>query len=185
MPRWQDVFDEVVRDRRPALVGYAALFAIDRGDAEDLAHDAIVRTFARPRALRDAGTAEAYIRSAIRTSFVDAARRRRTWSSKAHLFVAIDDVRSPEHATAAVLDVRAALGELAPRERACAVLRYFDDLPVAEIAHELGLSPGAVKRYLSDATARLRVSLGPDAVLDEPAGTDEAVTLHRDGRSRS
>lgn len=185
MPHWQDVFDEVMRQRRPALVGYAALFTLDRRDAEDLVHDAIIRTFAKPRALTDVDTAEIYVRRVVRTTFLDAARKHRTWRSKAHLFVSDDDMPSPESATAAVLNVRAALAGLAPRERACAVLRYFDDLPVADIAHELGLSEGAVKRYLSDATARLRAVLGPDALDDHDRRPTTSITLDRNGRRQA
>lgn len=183
MPDWQDVLEQVVRDRRSSLVGYAALFTVDRALAEDLVHDALVRTFARPRDLTDVHTAEGYVRQAVRTTFLDHARKQRTWRSRAHLFAVADDAVSPEHATAAVLDVRAALAALPPRERACAVLRYFDDLPGAEIASELGLSPGAVKRYLSDATARLRVLLGPDAV--PPDDALDTIPVTRTGRSQA
>ena len=65
MPVWHHVLEEVLRDRRSALVGYAALFTLDRVDAEDLVHDAIVRTFARPRALTDVYAAEGYVRGTI------------------------------------------------------------------------------------------------------------------------
>ncbi|WP_309058317.1 sigma factor-like helix-turn-helix DNA-binding protein, partial [Streptomyces sp.] len=47
------------------------------------------------------------------------------------------------------------------RERACVVLRYYDDLPLADIAEALGVSVGAVKRYLSTGTRRLESLLGP------------------------
>jgi RNA polymerase sigma-70 factor (ECF subfamily) len=60
----------------------------------------------------------------------------------------------------AVLDVRAALADLPPRERACTVLRFYDDLTVAQIAAQLGLAEGTVKRYLADASARLAGVLG-------------------------
>ncbi|WP_421742792.1 RNA polymerase sigma factor [Cellulomonas sp.] len=168
MPAWHEVLEQVLRDRRSALVGYAALFTLDRRDAEDLVHDAIVRTFARPRALTDVHTAEGYVRSVIRSMFIDSARRRASWRGKVHLLADTGVAPSPENATAAVLDVRAAFAGLAPRERAVAVLRFFDDLTVPEIAHELDLSVGAVKRYLSDATGKLRSALGPDALPDDP-----------------
>ena len=60
--------------------------------------------------------------------------------------------------------MRQALAGLAPRVRACMVLRFFDDLTVPQIAHELGLADGTVKRYLADGSAALAVVLGePDA----------------------
>ena len=48
------------------------------------------------------------------------------------------------------------LQRLTPRERACIVLRYDEDRTVEQIATELGISAGAVKRYLSDALGKLR-----------------------------
>jgi RNA polymerase sigma-70 factor (ECF subfamily) len=63
--------------------------------------------------------------------------------------------------------VTEALAHLSPRERACVVLRYFDDLTVADIASELSLSTGATKRYLSDGAAKLRT------LLDLPPDDDE------------
>ena len=49
------------------------------------------------------------------------------------------------------------------------VLRYYDDLPVSEIAHHLKLATGTVKRYLHDGATQLRELLGTE---DPPADTD-------------
>ena len=51
--------------------------------------------------------------------------------------------------------VLGALRQLSPRQRACVVLRFYEDLPVAGIARALGLGEGTVKRYLSEGTALL------------------------------
>ena len=58
------------------------------------------------------------------------------------------------------------MARLTPRERACVVLRYFDDLTVRDIAVQLALSEGAVKRYLSDARRRLAPMLGATDAMD-------------------
>ncbi|MGY4644261.1 RNA polymerase sigma factor [Cellulomonas sp. URHB0016] len=165
MAHWRAVLEEVVRDRRSALVAYACLFVVDRRDAEDLVHEAVVRTFARPRSVPDPRAAEGYVRQAVRTAFLDQTRRRRTSQDAAHLLHDTSAVRAAEEAAAASVDVRRALALLSPRERACVVLRFFDDLTVPEIATSLRLSDGAVKRYLSDGTRKLRATLqvdGPD-----------------------
>ena len=108
--------------------------------------------------------AEAYVRRAIPSIVIDRSRKFRP--------VPRDPAEQP-HAAApasdrdAVMDVRSALRELAPRERACIVLRFYDDLTVAQIAAHLGLADGTVKRYLSDASAKLAGLLGSEIDLRE------------------
>ena len=68
--------------------------------------------------------------------------------------------------------------KLAPRERSCVVLRYYEDLKVDDIAQWLGISPGAVKRYLSDALAKMAVAMHergePAGAATEPQGAPHA-----------
>ena len=56
--------------------------------------------------------------------------------------------------------VHEALERLAPRERTCVVLKFYQDLTVAQIAETLDLSEGTVKRYLSDGQQKLASILG-------------------------
>lgn len=41
-----------------------------------------------------------------------------------------------------------AVADLPPRQRAAVFLRYWDDLPIAEVANLMGTRPGTIKRYL-------------------------------------
>lgn len=175
--QWSDLLEEVVRTRRVALVGYACLLTLDRRQADDLVQEALVRTFARRRSLSDVHDAEAYVRSAMRTAFLDDLRRRRTRTDKAHLLREADTRRSPDETAVTGVDVRSALAALPARERACIVLRYIDDLTVADVAAGLGVSQGAVKRYLSDGTKTLRAVLGDDAVSWPAEGDEPTVPV--------
>ena len=169
MAGWQAVLDALVRERGPALVGYGYLLTGDLREAEDLVQDSLVKVFSRGRPSHEVGSAEGYVRRTMLTTHIDGFRRRKHWATIRHL-VASDDVTpaiaGPELVVTSRLAVHEALRQLTPRERACVVLRYFDDLPIAEIASALSLTEGAVKRYLSDGTRALEARLGPLASGD-------------------
>ncbi|MFF3066505.1 sigma-70 family RNA polymerase sigma factor [Oerskovia sp. NPDC057915] len=173
MARWEQVLDEIVRTRRRALVGYAYLLCGDLREAEDLVQEGLVRTFRRGRASTDFELAESYVRKAILTTYLDGFRRRRHWEEIRHLF-GEPEVPDAPSTTDARLDVQKALMTLAPRERACVVLRYYSDLTIRQVADQLSLSEGTVKRYLSDANSKLAAGLGP---IDTPSDDLDVTPL--------
>ena len=123
--------------------------------------DALVKTYARGSVGTHPDNVEGYLRRAILSTFLDGFRRRNRWAAVRHLVTTDDAAPGHEAAVEARMDVRAALGALSPRERACVVLRFYDDLSIARIADQLSLSEGAVKRYLSDGVHRMEALLGP------------------------
>ncbi|MDC7123457.1 sigma-70 family RNA polymerase sigma factor [Cellulomonas fimi] len=179
MAAWEQVLDDLVQVRGHALVRYATYLTGDRRQAEDVVQEALVRCFGRTRTLRDAVAAEAYVRRAILTEFLDGHRRTTRWRSVRHLMARDEHVESPEVSTVERASVEAALATLSPRLRACVVLRFYDDLTVAEIARTLGLADGTVKRYLSDAMDALEGVLGP---LNADRTTDIELVNTREAR---
>lgn len=161
MAAWEQSLDTLVRDRGPALVGYAYLLCGERREAEDLVQDALVKTYSRGRAGLEPTNVEGYVRRAILTTYLDGFRRRRRWAAVRHLVTPEDASAGPEQAAPDRLDVRAALDRLSPRERACVVLRFYEDMTVPMIADALALAQGSVKRYLSDGVRRMEGLLGP------------------------
>ena len=168
MADWEDVARELVTERYNALVGYARVVAGSGVSAEDLVQEALLATFSRPRSLTSVAVAEAYVRRAIVTRFIDGIRRRRPQvSGNAEDLAAVAVQAGHAEAVESATDLYAALSLLAPRERACVVLRYLEGLSIKETAHVLGLAEGSVKRYVSDGIARLNGLLGTDAPTED------------------
>ncbi|MHA6761688.1 SigE family RNA polymerase sigma factor [Streptacidiphilus sp. PAMC 29251] len=152
---WHGVATELVQARGSALKRYGYLLCGDRAEADDLVQDALVRMFAQPRRTWDVESAEPYVRRVMLNRYLDQHRRRARWTGLLPRLVTPDSTGDFSTASGDRMDVVRALDTLSPRQRACAVLRFYEDLPVDEIAARLGCSAGTVKRHLSEAVARL------------------------------
>ncbi|MEV0949756.1 sigma-70 family RNA polymerase sigma factor [Promicromonospora sp. NPDC050249] len=179
--RWDDELTELVRSRGRALVGYGYALTGDVRTAEDLVQDALVRVFRRFRRPEAAGTEgytefplhdggshagiEAYVRRTMLNLYLDETRRFALWRKARPTVATADEVKAPASDITARADVTAALRGLSPRQRACVVLRFYDDLTVPQIATTLGISQGTIKRHLADGIRALRGVLVPEGGL--------------------
>ena len=179
---WERVVTELVAQRGDALLRYAALLCGDRDDAADLVQEALVKTFGRLRNGFGVDSAEAYVRRAILNTHLDGGRRRTRWRRVAPLEYVPEQRESDAPTVDAKLDLHDELRKLTPRERACLVLRYYDDLTVAAIAETLGISAGTVKRYLSDGLAKMAIALADDGTAADRLGTREPRSSHEGER---
>lgn len=182
MSSWGEVLERLVRERGSALVSYGYLLTGSSRDAEDLFHDAVVRTFSRGKSSVSLGEAEAYVRRAMFSAHIDAGRKESAWRRVFHLLNEDDAQASASARVEFRTDLQEALRHLTPRERACTVLRFYDDLTAEAIGRELGITEGAVRRYLSDAALKLRGSLG--AIEDNPTVGAEYTTIKETSTER-
>ena len=142
-------------------VGLARLLSGDADAAEDIAHDAFVRTAGRLTGLRDAGAFEAYLRRTVVN--LCRARRRRLAVEERYLRRATERAIDPERSRTEDRDVLwSALGELPERQRAAVVLRYYEDLDERMVADVLRCSERAVNSLVSRAMATLRARIEAD-----------------------
>jgi RNA polymerase sigma-70 factor (sigma-E family) len=129
----------------------------DPVQAEELAQDALVRTWRRWRLVGKPDNPETYARkvlvnrhrSLLRRALVEARYRSRDRPTEGS---------SDERREDAIV-LWAATRRLPLRQRAVLVLRYYEDLSEAEIARVLGIPVGTVKTLARRGLARLRRSL--------------------------
>ncbi len=72
------------------------------------------------------------------------------------------------------LIVRAALGSLEPRDQACLIARYYEDLSLAEVGRVMNLPASAVNSMLH--RARLRLRRAVESLVGGQADLEEQVT---------
>ena len=162
----RDGFVEFVHGAGASLRGTAYLISGDWYRADDAVQDALHKLYlAWPRVSR-ADNVFAYARRTVVNAALGNARR--PWRRERSAAV-LPERHVDDHAmTYAVRDeVIRALATLAPRQRACIVLRYYEDLSVEQTADVLGCSPGTVKSQVSRALTTLR------PLLEQPAAAQQ------------
>jgi RNA polymerase sigma-70 factor (sigma-E family) len=148
-------FSEYVVARRPLLYRSAWTLCGDPHQAEDLVQHVLTRLYvAWPRVAR-MDSVDGYVRVMLVNANLDRVRRREPLRLEGF----DQAVRDVDHD--ALLDLREALGDLAPGQRRVVVLRHLWGLSVEETAAELGVAPGTVKSQTADAVRRLRDLLAP------------------------
>jgi RNA polymerase sigma-70 factor, ECF subfamily len=140
----------------PVVYGY---FFKRCGGNMELATELTQETFASAvRALRHGAQVEAplpWIVTIARRRLVDHYRRaRRFTESTNHLRLEVIEV-GPAFTSASEVRLWAALAELPANHRLVLLLRYVDDLAVAEVAHELGKGVRATESLISRARSAL------------------------------
>lgn len=174
MSGWAPALDRLVQERYGGLVAYATILTGERGTAHDVVHDALVSTFTARASFGSVPQAEGYVRRAIASRFLDSVRRGGRERAAVQRLAAVEPVSVELRSDVLDRDVAEALAALSAQQRACVVLRHLDDLSVRDTARVLGLSEGAVKRYVSDGVAALNARLGTSS---GPGGERLPITI--------
>lgn len=154
-------FGEVFMAHRDSAFALALRICGDRSQAEDAVAEAFAKVFVQWRRKR-VDNVGPYLRRAVVNEVTSAWRRRareRAWRERRN-----GDgrgLRGFEDQADDAVAFRQALERLSPRQRSALALRYWADLPEAEIAAAMGCTAGAVKSYQHRGVQRLRQLLGP------------------------
>jgi RNA polymerase sigma-70 factor (sigma-E family) len=129
--------------------------------AEDIVQATFVRLYKQWRRVRRE-TADAYARRILTNVFLSGIPKRR----REEVIPSPPDAAAPEgRSTEERLDLAAALAKLSPKQRAMVVLRFMEDLPIAEVASLMGVAEGTVKSQTARGLEALRevVNLGSES----------------------
>ncbi|MFE6893125.1 SigE family RNA polymerase sigma factor [Streptomyces sp. NPDC057694] len=153
-------FREFVASRSSALLKTAVLLSGgDRHAGEDLLQNALIKVAGKWNRVEDP---EAYVRQVLYRQQIG--RWRLKWPKREVSYGEVPDGVGSEGSTSSAelrVVVREALGRLTARQRTVLVLRYFEDLPEADVARLLGVSVGTVRSTTHRSLAKLR-GLVPD-----------------------
>lgn len=144
-----------IRTEQPRLVGMLALYCGDRELAADLVQEALAR------ACRDWGVVSGlespggWVRR-VAINLANSAARRQKVHARAYESLVHGTAVAEENDDAGAIALRSALAKLPPRARMAVVLRYFDDLSVADTAKAMGCAEGTVKALTFEGINLLR-----------------------------
>ena len=154
-------FEGLVAEHLPAAYRLAFLVLHDRDSAEDAVQEAALRAWRSLAQLRG-GSARFrpwFLRIVVNECIH---QRRLRWFA----VLRRPELVLPDPSTARLapelLDLRAAIGRLPPRQRTAVILRYYLDLPVAEVAAVTASTTDSVKARLRRALGTLRPELADE-----------------------
>ena len=153
------------REHYSSLVRLASLVLGDVGLAEQVVQDAFVKLHLRWGGLRQLDRAPAYLRSTVLNGARSQLRHQKVRDRHAARRTVAPAAGTPEGSAVAAAEherVVAALRRLPERQREALALRYFLDLPEAEIAAAMGVSAGSVKTHVHRGLAALAQLLGEE-----------------------
>ena len=152
--------EELYTQYRGKVLGYIRARVNNREDAEDLCQDVFVKVFrAADRYDAEKSAPGTWIYAVTRNAVIDYFRKNRPAEE---LPEDLMDDALPEDAvmqTALLDELAAALEQLPDELTDIIVARYYDRLPLTEIAERMGLSYGAVKLRHQKALLLLRTAM--------------------------
>ena len=156
----QGEIEAYVEGAMPRLVGLAYAMTGSKPDAEDLVQDTLATVITKWSRVSGAENVDAYVRRTMVNTLISKKRRKWTTEVVSHEAVTADRAQPVSAGVAQqVTDRDAVLGllrQLPDRQRAVMALRFYEDLPDAQIAQTLGCSEQAVRSAAHNAMKTLR-----------------------------
>lgn len=159
----QPQFADYMQERELALRRFATVLTGDPQASAELVGDVLSRAWEKWDHISRLDQPNAYVRKMIVNEFLSQRRKSKRTVVRSDLLeqleasAATGSDHARAHAERNDLDHR--LARLPRQQRAVLVLRYYEDLPEAEIAELLGCKPSTVRSNAARALAALRIDI--------------------------
>ncbi|AKT51075.1 SigE family RNA polymerase sigma factor [Arsenicicoccus sp. oral taxon 190] len=164
MDERDEEFTAFVAARSGALLRYAYLLTGDHASAEDLLQNTLVKVYLSWHKIADRGSVDAYTRTALTRTNIS------MWRKVGRRELTTETTPDRPYEDRHDIDERdgmwTLLHTLGARQRTALVLRFYEDLPEAEIAAVMGCSAGTVKSQISRGLANLRKAMPAQPQLE-------------------
>jgi RNA polymerase sigma-70 factor (sigma-E family) len=160
-------FEAWVTDRSTALLRFAYVLTGDANLAEDAVQDALTTACARWSRVSRADDPEAYVKRMVVNAHISWWRRFRRRESPAAEPIRVMPAEPDGTTDSAAAEAIWALGATLPdRQRAAVVLRFYEDLPYAEIADLLHCAEATARSSVHRALATLKATMSKEGAED-------------------
>jgi RNA polymerase sigma-70 factor (ECF subfamily) len=160
-------FDQFYSASFARLTGQLYAMIGDRDEAQECVQEAFVRAWTHRRKLSRSEQPEAWVRTTAYRLAVS--RWRRTRLARRPSDRAVSPPTQSEAADESRVALMTALRQLPEPQRRALVLHHLCDLPIQQVAREVGVPEGTIKARLSRGRAALALLLSPDTQSDPGA----------------
>lgn len=160
-------FERFVRERTPTLYRTAFLLCGSRHGAEELVQDTLVHLYPKWERVTGADNSIAYVQRTMANRYLSSRRKRDAANESRWELPERWDGTDLGEAVAVSRTVWELLGRLPHKQRAALVMRYFYDVPEADVALALGCRPASVRSLVSRGIAAMRSTYFAQPALPE------------------
>jgi RNA polymerase sigma-70 factor (ECF subfamily) len=168
---FREALEALVRGYQHVIVGFCTNLLGDATLGEEVAQDVFLAAYRAMPSFRGQASVRTWLFAIARKQCFKSLRNRHRRSRLEHAqqdTIAAMAHRDPpplpgEDPEVRVRRVHQSLPQLDKTERALLMMRYDAGLPIADMAHILGISESSVRRRLADALQRLREVMHDDA----------------------
>lgn len=156
-----NAFYELINERKGTLYKTAFLYVKNKEDALDIISDTVYKAYISINKLKEPEFFNTWLTRILINNALD-------FIKKSRKVTALDENHSAESSNQnneEILDLHKAVDKLNDKYKTIVILKYFQDMTLAEIAEVLKCPLGTVKTYLHKALEMLRIELKEGDVL--------------------